>query len=424
MSKVTGKIYLFLMCLVGFLVDFAIMVGVVCLPFLILEHLPGGNTSISGNVFAVQMATYTIACLVVAGVVRRSKNVLIWPRIGLVFFIFSYPFFPFVKNVFAYYIFSAVSFIGMAFCWPAFYAWVGTSNNDRDRQFSLALFNISWSMGFTISPLVAGPMYDFDYRLPYIILLGTSLVSLFVLFILPPRWNREEEFDNQTKPINIDTDKVDELNGMYLYPFWIGVFLANFLVVVLRATYPEHLKNMVENGLLRFLYESSPSPMLLSNPATKFSLPSAMLSLGTVGLFISMARTTFWKYRISVLFISQVLSSIAILLISVTRSLVLISLCFAIIGANHGLTFFASTFYSTQNPEFSHRRASINEGLVGFGGVVGSYALGNLVNSYGVSISYKIIIGVVVLVMVAEYITFNFMKKREKVSYQHEHVRN
>ncbi len=412
MLKEKGKVYLFLMCFVGFLVDFAIMVGVVCLPFLILEHLPEGNTSISGKVFAVQMGVYTLACLTVAGVVRKSKNILIWPKVGLVLFICSYPLFPFVKNVFAYYIFSAISFVGMALCWPAFYAWVGTLSNEKDRQFSLALFNIAWSTGFTVSPLVAGPMYDFDYRLPYIFLLCISLISLIILFLLPARWNREdEEIVNEIMDPGGGLGGSAELNGVYLYPFWIGVFLANFLVVVLRATYPEHLKNMVENGLLRFLFESSSSQFLVSNPATKFSLPSAMLSLGTAGLFISMARATFWKYRMGVLFTFQILSSIAILLLSISRSLVLISFCFAVIGANHGLTFFASTFYSTQDPKLSHRRASINEGLVGLGGVIGSYAFGNLVNSYGVSVSYKIILVIVGLVMIAEFFVFALKRR-------------
>jgi hypothetical protein len=65
---------LILLCLVGFWVDFATMVGIVALPFLILEHVPGGNTALSGKVFAVQMATYTIVCLFMARIVGKSKR--------------------------------------------------------------------------------------------------------------------------------------------------------------------------------------------------------------------------------------------------------------------------------------------------------------------------------------------------------------
>ncbi|MCX8064493.1 MAG: MFS transporter [Candidatus Hydrogenedentes bacterium] len=408
--------YLFLMCIVGFLIDFAIMVGVVSLPFLVLDHLSGGNTSISGKIFAVQMGTYTLACLLMAGIVRKSKNILIWPQIGLCLFIFSYPLFPFFNNAHAYYLFSMISFIGMALCWPAFYAWVGSSSDERNRQFSLAVFNIAWSMGFTVSPLIAGPMYDFDYRAPYLFLLVISLVSLVILFILPGRWTSEEVAKSEGEDLIVDADA--KLNGTYLYPFWIGVFLSNLLVVMLRATYPEHFKNMVENGLLRFFAEDSPSHILLSNPATKFSWPSALLSLGTAGLFLAMAKGNFWKYRVSILFISQLLSALAVLLLAFTKSLVIICLCFGIIGANHGLTFFASTFYSVHNPELSHRRASINEGLVGLGGVVGSLALGSLVNSCGVLVSYKIVFGMIILLIVIELLVFIFIKNnRRSVTY-------
>ncbi|MGC9053724.1 MAG: hypothetical protein ACP5KS_07545, partial [Candidatus Hydrogenedens sp.] len=88
---------------------------------------------------------------------------------------------------------------------------------------------------------------------------------------------------------------------------------------------------------------------------------------------------------------------------------------FAVIGANHGLTFFASTYYSVNNPVLRHGRASINEGLVGLGGVVGSLIFGFLVDKYGVTISYKYITFLVFFVILAELLLFYYLRKKVKL---------
>ncbi len=402
-----------LLCQVGFLVDFAIMAGVVSIPFLILEHIPGGNTALSGKVFAVQMLTYTIACLLMSKIVGKSKNILSWARWGVIIFAFSYPLFPFFPNKNALYLLSIIAFIGMAMSWPAFYAWVGTERDENKRQRNLAFFNIAWSLGFTIGPLIAGPMYDFDFRLPYIMIFFVSILSfIFLLFI--QHENTHYDVENHVSVNNNDCGE-EETNKMFLYPFWVGVFLANLMVVIPRSTYAEHLKRMVENGELRFLFEKTVSSILTGDPATKFSWPSAMMAFATAGMFLLFAWTYFWKHRISLLIISQAICAITFFLLSETKSILLICLSFAIIGANHGLTFFASTYYSVNNPVLRHRRASINEGLVGLGGVVGSIIFGFLVEKYGVTISYKYISLLVAIVIFIEILIFNLLHKKVKL---------
>ncbi|MGC8737863.1 MAG: MFS transporter [Candidatus Hydrogenedens sp.] len=404
----------FLLCQVGFWVDFAIMAGIVALPFLILDHLPNGNTAISGNVFAIQMAVYTITCLLTSRIVGKSKNILSWARWGVIIFTFSYPLYPFFPSKYAFYLLSAMAFIGMAITWPAFYAWVGTETNETKRQRNLAFFNIAWSLGFTISPLVAGPLYDIDFRLPYILIFFISILSfIFLLFI--QNENSHYNLKNNSPQNSESNHNGDETNNLFLYPFWIGVFLANLMSIIPRSTYAEHLKKLVSNNELRFLFENSVSPILTGDPATKFSWPSAMMAFTTAGVFLLFAWTYFWKHRISLLIISQGICAITFYLLSETKSILLICISFAVIGANHGLTFFASTYYSVNNPVLRHGRASINEGLVGLGGVVGSLIFGFLVDKYGVTISYKYITFLVFFVILAELLLFYYLRKKVKL---------
>ncbi|HOL18893.1 MAG TPA: MFS transporter [Candidatus Hydrogenedens sp.] len=406
-----------LLCLVGFLVDFAIMAGIVALPFLILEHIPSGNTALSGNVFAVQMATYTIACLIMSRIVGESKNILFWARWGVIIFTFAYPLFPFIPNKFTLYLCSIFSFIGMALSWPAFYAWVGTEPNEYKRQRNLAIFNMLWSLGFTMSPLISGPLYDFDYRAPFILVFCVSLFSFILLMIIPDA-SKYHPIPQEAEDTSRDKSVEMENNGIYLYPYWLGVFLANLMTIIPRSTYAEHLKQMVAQGELRFLFESIPSALLQTDPATKFSWPSAMMAFATAGIFLLFAWTQFWRYRLSILIVSQAVCALFFLLLSETKSIILICIAFAIIGANHGLTFFASTYYSVHNPKLRHRRASINEGLIGLGGVVGSLIFGSLVEKYGVRLSYKIIIFLIVLVIFIEIFIFDYLQKKAQYKYR------
>lgn len=409
-----SSIPLYLLCAVGFWVDFAIMLGVVALPFLILDHVKGGNTSLSGKVFATQMLVYSIACVIASKFVRHSKSILTWARWGVFLFLLSYSLFPFLPYKSVIITCSIVSFVGMAMTWPAFYAWVGSEPNESNRKKFLALFNLSWSLGFTVSPLVSGPLYDYDYRFPFILIFIINLLSLALLFLIP---HEKQYFSASDARMPNEKTEVNEevLNELYLLPYWIGVFLGNLMVIIPRSTYAEHMKQMVLNGELRFLFESNPSPILLDNPATKFSWPASFMALGTGVMFILLAWTNYWKHRISVLILSQMFCAIAFYILSYSKSLILISLCFTIIGLNHGLAFFAGTYYSVHNPLLRHSRASINEGLVGLGGVVGSLLFGYLVETFGVSFSYKWVISIIIFGILLELAVFNWKKSKIRI---------
>ena len=62
--------------------------------------------------------------------------------------------------------------------------------------------------------------------------------------------------------------------------------------------------------------------------------------------------------------------------------------CFTVVGANHGLAFFSSAYYSLANPAHKHRRASINEGAVGLGGFAGSMIFGYVVGHYAFALPF------------------------------------
>ena len=57
-------------------------------------------------------------------------------------------------------------------------------------------------------------------------------------------------------------------------------------------------------------------------------------------------------------------------------------------GVFLGLAFFSATYYSLANAAQKHKRTSINEASVGFGGFLGSLVCGMLAERYGVTMPF------------------------------------
>ncbi|HPA40641.1 MAG TPA: hypothetical protein PKV69_01415, partial [Candidatus Hydrogenedentes bacterium] len=73
------------MCLLGFILDLAVMIAITVVPFYVYRQL-GGDARMSGYFGALQAVVYMVTCLVTSRYVSRSRNGLNWVRFGLVWF--------------------------------------------------------------------------------------------------------------------------------------------------------------------------------------------------------------------------------------------------------------------------------------------------------------------------------------------------
>jgi predicted MFS family arabinose efflux permease len=65
------------------------------------------------------------------------------------------------------------------------------------------------------------------------------------------------------------------------------------------------------------------------------------------------------------------------------------ALCYTVVGISVYAAFFAAIFYSVANPAKKHRRASMNEALVGIGAFAGSAVFGWAAQEWSVSAPFK-----------------------------------
>ena len=371
------------MYLVGFLIDFGVMSFLVALPFFVLRML-GGGPRMLGVFAATQGAAYAAVCLVSSGFVLRAKNGLNWAITGMALSLLFIAVIPFTRNAWACGAFGAVGIGSLALVWPALHSYVGGEPDRILRSRRMSGFNIAWSMGFALSPLLAGPLFELDYRLPFAVTIVLGLVVVWLLKSLPHERDHHARETAEALDVHADSDRASE---RFLYASWMATMMANFLVQVTRFVFASRIEDLVAAGKLRFFAESWTSPVLLKEAAEKFSWLAFSLSLVAAVMFLVMGRSQAWRHRAWLLFALQAVAAGAFWLLGNTHSLMLMALCFIMVGANSGFAFFSSVYYSVANWQQKHRRTAINEGAVGLGGAV-SILFGWLAGKYGIEMPF------------------------------------
>ena len=372
------------MYLVGFLIDFGIMSFVVALPFYVFRTL-GGGAAMSGAFGGAQGAAYAVICLVSAGFVLRAKNGLNWAITGILLTTVFICAVPFTRNVWICGALSTAGIGSLALVWPALHSYVGGEPDRVLRSRRMSAFNLSWSLGFALSPLFAGWLFERDYRLPFAVVFVMNAVVLMLLRSLPHERDHHGRETAEALEAHADADRASE---RFLYASWVATMMGNFLVQVTRTVFPKRIEDLVADGQLRFLFESWTSPVLLERAAEKFSWLAFSLSLVAALTFLVMGRRQGWRHRAGLLFTLQAFSAGAFWVLGNTHSLVVMALCFVIVGANSGFAFFSSVYYSVANWQQKHRRTAINEGAVGLGGFTGSILFGWLAGKYGIEMPF------------------------------------
>ncbi|HRK36150.1 MAG TPA: MFS transporter, partial [Candidatus Hydrogenedentes bacterium] len=348
-------------CLAAFTLDFAIMVGMTVTPFFVLKQL-GGTEQTSGMFGAVQAAAYAGTALVSAGFVSRAKNGLTIAVGGIVvdaIFCASMPYFSDWRICLAV---SSIASAALALVWPALHSWVGAESDPGRRARTMSWFNIAWSFGFSLSPLLAGPLYDVNYFYPFYALLAIAALALALVRSMP---HESAHFTEPTEELLLARADHDSASETFLLTGWCATFIANLLAGGIRFVYPKRIDDLLASGELVLAGSISLPSSLSAAPATCYSFLAFSFSISTALMFLLLGRTDWWRHRFVFLFWMQVFSAAAMFLLGWTHSLILMCLCCALVGAFLGLAFFSAIYYSLANPARKHGRAAINEAAVG-----------------------------------------------------------
>jgi len=395
------------MYLAAFLLDFSVAVGLTAIPFFIFERLGGGPT-MSGVIGALQMGIYALGCLCSATLVTRSKNGLFLALIGVTTFILPYTLLPWVTSPLLCAVATSLPFVGLALAWPAMQSWLGAEPDPVQRALHLTGFNTATAFGFTVSPLITGPLYDFDYRLPFVLLFFTGMLTVWLLWSLPLEEPRDTTEDDGEA--GVASSELLVSRGL-LYASWGAILTANGLFAALRSVYPSRVDTLVAEGTLKLWGDYSPAWLASVGPATAFSWLAFILPLATVGTFAVLGRTNAWQGRFGWIVAGQIAAAIATAMLGQAQSIAGMLICFIVVGGNFGLCFFTSLYYSLADARHKHRRAALNEGLLGAGGFIGGIGAGYAAGAVGLPLAFQWSPALVIVAVATQLVLLGVYRK-------------
>lgn len=371
--------------LVAFLFSGAVTAAIMAMPFLVFNQL-GQGAFLSGIYSGSQALGYTLAALISAPYVGRSRNGLAWGTLGITGFMVLMCAMPLFRNPWVCGIlFSGASTLS-ALAWPCFHSWVGAEPDLRVRARSMGRLNVGWSVGGAAGPFLAGPLYEADYRLPFLFVAVLCLLALYLIRTVP---HEHVYFGNGAGVVAGQRSAHSRASEAFLWCAWCATFTAHVCIGAVRSIFPKRLDDIVASGQLRLFGESEFAAWLNTATATRFSWLIFVLGIGTAVLFLVLGRSGWWHHRFSVLAASQLLTGLSMWTLGHTHSLMLMLAAFAMIGANLGVAFFSSVYYGTANPALKHGRSAINEGVVGAGGIVGSFGFAFAGAAFGIDMPFR-----------------------------------
>lgn len=371
--------------LAAFLLDFAVSSGFTALPFFIFDHM-GGDARMSGWISAIQSACYGGVCLLSSAFVGRTRNGLTWALAGSLGYAIVFPAAVFFRSpvIVAGLTIAGVTCMGLF--WPALQAWIGSEPDLRLRSRRISHYNIAWSLGLAISPLLAGPLYDQHYSLPFVLVFVASIGSFALVASLPHERAcfgtvSQEELESRATHTAI--------SEAHLHCTWLANLVGWALIGVMRSVFPKRIHELTGSNDLVAVFGGMAWEHLDFGAATQTSWLILMLYASRIFATYDMGRRHSWHHRFSMLVGWQLAAALAFYILGVTNSLTIMAVCCLIVGANSAVSFFASLYYSVANPAFRHRRAAIHESMVGIGGFGGSMAFGELASRYGTAWPFK-----------------------------------
>lgn len=368
-------------CLAAFILDAGLMVMLTAMPFYLYDHLEG-SVAVPGVIGAIQSIVYAFVCIGISRWLNQNMHGMRIAAVGAFYYCAGSAAAVLWPGIVGFGVISILAIVGMSVVWPSLHGWLGANPDPQLRARGMSRFNVAWSSGLAVGPLVGGFLYDFHPYAPFIALVAMGSCCFLLLWGMP----QEEAYYTTLADEHEPSWGAHALRSeRFLLGAWIANGMAWALVGVTRLIFTKRVDDLVETGSLRMFAEATPPAFLTQNPASIYATIAFLLAAMSAVVFAFMGRTQHWQHRFRYLAGLQVGSAVAFWILGYTNSLVVMSLAFMVIGALSGAAFFSSSYYSMANFALRRQRSSINEFFVGAGSFVGPLGVGLLAEYYGVN---------------------------------------
>jgi MFS family permease len=394
----------------AFLLDCAIMIGFTVVPFFIMRQL-GGGARMLGMISAAQGASYGLGSLISARFVGRAKNGLNWARAGILGYAFLFCPAHLIREPYLYGLISTLGAGCMAFVWPALWAWVGGEPDVKLRNRIIANYNVSWSVGLCVGPLFAGPLYKVAYGLPFLLIFFIAAAAFALVVRLP---HEKAHFGGASTQVEQERAAHAEVSESHLHYAWFANMFGWLMAGACRSVYAKRVEQLAADDRLAVFGSGLFSGLTLTDAVLVFSALVFMINFSRMVLFYWMGRTHRWHHRFLPVIGFQLAAGAAVCWLGVTESFIWMALCFTAVGVCNGFGFLVAVSYSLADPALKHRRAAINEAMVGLGGFAGAMGFGLFAGWFSVTMPFLWFPVVVAAAIAVEWLLFRHGVRRNR----------
>ncbi len=304
---------------------------------------------------------------------------------------FAYTLMPLSKTPMHLIMLNAVCGCGLASFWPVLEAWMSEEGGAEEIRKELGAFNVSWSIGVSVGPLIAGLIYTRSSLLTFLVAAGgTAIVALMAALHKKP--DALSTLSAAEKTVELEKNGERPVSRQLLYCAWIANFASWLAISEIRVLFP---KLGLDLGM---------QPWVIG--IIIFSLGVAL----TVMFFI-MAASGRWHNKATPLLCAQVLIVVLLILSIGFESPIVIGLIFAGLGIGFGVTYSYSLYCSVVGSLNKGAASGRHEMVLGAGALLGPLIGGVAIQMFSAPRApYTIAAGLVIVCMVAE--VFILLKRR------------
>ena len=358
--------------------------------FFLREEL-GATGEEVGWFFALWSLSYVLGLFILQPLAARARPRLLATGAS-VLVAAAYAMLPFCRSLTpAFVLYSFTGFITGVY-WPPLMGWLAQGLEGKALSRAMSWYNLAWSTGSSLGPLVAGLLGRYSLRLPLYVGTGFLLLATLILDtggLVVPR-------DPGDKPTDAPRGGgAPDHSTRFRFPAWIGVF-SGFAVL----------------GVLAYIFPYS----------AREELHLSKLTIGVIvfcrSLFLSLAfvilgRSSFWHYRTWPTVASQVGLAALMAGAMFCRAPAALAVIFAAVGVLASYTYFSSMYYGAAGSSRPTSRMALHEGLLSGGLMVGALGGGLLYQGGSMRRVYGVCAGLCLVTAGVQYGLCRWARARE-----------
>jgi predicted MFS family arabinose efflux permease len=279
----------------------------------------------------------------------------------------------------------------MSFLWPQIESWLARGKEGQELNKATSSFNVSWSLGGALSPLLTGFLAFYTPIYPLVVAISL-FVTVYLLIAISTQLFPEIRSVASEKQNISQANLVDQSTPLRFLS-WAGILAVYASYAIILTIFPIYA--------------------LDSLPINQKGVGALLLVRGltTVIMFIILGKTSWWHFKKNLILTILILVSLLYLAGTKISGFLSYALFFALFGILFAFAYSFSIFHGASGSVHRSKRMLIHEILLTIGTITGSIGGGYFYEAFGYNTVLKAS-SIFVLMPVLGSLVLTFTKKR------------